>query len=71
MQQRQLMLRMRLFTPGKPLGFIQIHSKRGEMRNGGCGAGIVNIHRQFTNGQDTMNAKMMSNLKDLGITLSV
>ena len=54
-----------------PLNFSQIHSKRGNMRNGGCSAGIVNIHRMFPKGRHTMNAKMMSHLKDLGITLSL
>ena len=49
----------------------QIHLKRGNMRNGGCRADIVNIHRLFPKGWHTMNAKMMSHLKDLGITLSL
>ena len=57
--------------PENPLKFSQIHSKRGNMRNGGCSAGIVNIHRLFPKGRHTMNAKMMSHLKDLGITLSL
>ena len=57
--------------PEKPLKFSQIHSKRGNMRNGGCSAVIVNIHRMFPKGRHTMNAKMMSHLKDLGITLSL
>ena len=57
--------------PENPLKFSQIHSKRGNMRNGGCSAGIVNIHRMFPKGRHTMNAKMMSHLKDLGITLSL
>ena len=41
------------------------------MRNGGCGTGILNIHRLFPKGRLTMNAKMVSHLKDLGITLSL
>ena len=57
--------------PENPLKFSQIHSKRGNMRNGGCSAGIVNIHRMFPKGRQTMNAKMMSHLKDVGITLSL
>ena len=57
--------------PEKPLKLNQIHSKRGNMRNGGCSAVIVNIHRMFPKGRHTMNAKMMSHLKDLGITLSL
>ena len=60
-----------LHHPEKPLKFSQIHSKRGNMRNGGCSAVIVNIHRMFPKGRHTMNAKMMSHLKDLGITLSL
>ena len=55
----------------KPLKFSQVNSKRGNMGNGGCSAGIVNIHRMFPKGRHTMNAKMMSHLKDLGITLSL
>ena len=57
--------------PEKPFKFSQIHSKRGNMRNGGCSAVIVNIHRMFPKGRHTMNAKMMNHLKDLGITLSL
>ena len=57
--------------PKNPLKFSQIHSKRGNMRNGGCSAVIVNIHRMFPKGRYTMNAKMISHLKDLGITLSL
>ena len=52
--------------PENPLKFSQIHSKRGNMRNGGCSAGIVNIHRLFPKGRHTIDAKMMSHLKDLG-----
>ena len=59
------------YHPEKPLKFSQIHSKRGNMRNGGCCAGIFNIHRMFPKGPHTMNAKMMRHLKDLGITLSL
>ena len=55
--------------PENLLKFTQIHSKRGNMRNGGCSAGIVNIHRMFPKGRHTMNAKMRSHLKDVGITL--
>ena len=57
--------------PENPLKFSQIHSKRGNKRNGGCSAGILNIHRRFPKGRHTMNANMMSHLKDLGITLSL
>ena len=65
------MLHMRLSTPKIPLKFSQIHLKRGKMRNGRCGAGIVNIHCLFPEGRNTMNARMMSHLKDLGMTLSL
>ena len=54
-------------APQHPENSLEIHSKRGIMRNGGCGAGIVNIHRMFPKGRRAMNAKMMSHLKDLGI----
>ena len=57
--------------PKKPLKFSQTYSKRGNMRNGGCSAGIVNIHLLFPKGRHTMNAKMKSHLKDLGITVSL
>ena len=57
--------------PENPLKFGKMHSKRGNMRNGGCSAGVVNIHRLFPKGRHTMNAKIMSQLKDLGITLSL
>ena len=53
-------------APQHPENFLEIHSKRGKMRNGGCGAGIVNIHRLFPKGRHAMNGKMMSHLKDLG-----
>ena len=57
--------------PEKLLKCSQIHSKLGNMRNGECSAGIVNIRRMFPKGRHTMHAKMMSHLKDLGITLSL
>ena len=59
-----------LHHPEKPFKFSQIHSKRGNTRNGGCGSGIVNIHRLLRKGRHTINAKM-SHLKDLGITSSL
>ena len=46
--------------PEKFLKFSQIHSKRGNMRNVGRSAGIVNINLMFPKGRHTMNAKMMS-----------
>ena len=58
-------------SPRKSLEIQSNSFESGNVRSGGCSAGIVNIYRMFPKGRHTMNAKMMSHLKDLGITLSL